>query len=148
MAARGKEGKPLRDKIDGVLFGWFIPFFFVGTGIKFDVGALTRDVTTLLLVPTFLALFLLARGGPVFLYRRDLARSELLPFGLFSSVASLSLVVVITDIGVRGRLMSTDIAAALVGAALLSVLLFPTVGGALLSASAGRATKRDANMPG
>jgi hypothetical protein len=41
--------------------------------------------------------------------------------------------VVITEIGVRAHTMNPDIAAALVGAALLSVLLFPTIAGALLS---------------
>jgi Kef-type K+ transport system membrane component KefB len=146
LAARGTEGEPLREKIDAVLFGWFIPFFFIGTGIKFDVGALTRNLTTALLVPTFLALLLVVRGGPVLFYRNDLQKGERLPFALFSSVASLSLVVVITDIGVRARTMSTDIAAALVGAAVLSVLLFPTVAGILLSAATRSAPKRSANV--
>ena len=139
LATRGAEGTSFREKIDAVLFGWFMPFFFVGTGIKFDLKALTRDVTTVLLVPTFLLLFLLVRGSPVLLYRRELSRTERLPFALFTAVASLSLVVVITEIGVRGGRMSPDIAAALVGAAVLAVLLFPTVAGVLLSNAARRA---------
>ena len=116
----------------------------IGTGIKFDLAALTRDLTTMLLVPTFLLLFLIVRGGPVLLYRRDLARDERMPFALFTAVASLSLVVVITEIGVRARGMSPDIAAALVGAAVLSVLLFPTAAGILLSRNAvgARTTSR------
>ncbi len=96
-------------------------------------------MATLLLVPTFLVLFLLVRGTPVLLYRKQLAPNERIPFALFSAVASLSLVVVITEVGVRGRGMSPDIAAALFGAAVLSVLLFPTVGGILLSRSLPRA---------
>jgi len=143
LATRGREGTAFRGKIDAVLFGWFMPFFFVGTGIKFDLKALTRDVTTVLLVPTFLLLFLLVRGSPVLLYRRDLPRTERLPFALFTSVASLSLVVVITEIGVHGGRMSPDIAAALVGAAVLSVLLFPAVAGVLLSNAARRAGRHD-----
>jgi Kef-type K+ transport system membrane component KefB len=123
-----------------VFFGWFFPFFFVGTGIKFDLPALTRDLATMLLVPTFLILFLLVRGVPVGLYRNDLARAERLPFLLASAVASLSIVVVITEIGVRTRAMSADIAAALVGAALLSAMLFPTIAGTLLSGRSGIAT--------
>jgi hypothetical protein len=86
----------------------------------------------MLLVPTFLVLFLVVRGVPVFLYRRDLARAERVPFVLASAVASLSIVVVITEIGVHTRTMNSDIAAALVGAALLSVMLFPTIAGILL----------------
>ena len=31
-ATQSPADKPLRDKIDAVAFGWFVPFFFVGTG--------------------------------------------------------------------------------------------------------------------
>jgi hypothetical protein len=43
------------------------------------------------------------------------------------------LVVVITDIGVHTRHLSTAVAAALVGAAVLSVLTFPAVAAVLLA---------------
>ena len=46
---------------------------------------------------------------------------------------SLSIIVVITEIGVQAKTINHDVAAALVGAALLSVMLFPTLAGALLS---------------
>jgi hypothetical protein len=86
-----------------------------------------------LLGPAFVALFLVVRGTPVLLYRNDIAKEERLPFALSSSVASLSIIVVITEIGVRESIVKPHIAAALVGAALLSVLLFPTIAGAMLS---------------
>ena len=54
-------------------------------------------------------------------------------FALYSSVASLSLVVVITEIGVRAKTMSPQMASVLVGAGVLSVLLFPTIAGHLLN---------------
>ena len=133
LATRGPGGETIRTKIDAVMFGWFAPFFFVGTGVKFDIDALARDLTTMLLVPVFLVLFLVIRGAPVFLYRNDLSRNERLPFALSSAVASLSIVVVITEIGVKSGEMHSHIAAAMVGAALLSLLLFPTIAGALMS---------------
>jgi Kef-type K+ transport system membrane component KefB len=104
VATRGEQGQSMREKLDAVCFGWFYPFFFVGTGIKFDIVALTRDLTTMLLVPAFLVLFLVVRGVPVFLYRNDIARRERLPFALSSAVASLSIVVVITELGHDSRL--------------------------------------------
>jgi Kef-type K+ transport system membrane component KefB len=117
-----------------VLFGWFFPFFFVGTGINFDLPALTQSIVTMSLVPTFLLLFLVVRGLPVMLlYRKDLTYADRVPFALSSAVASLSIIVVITEISVRRGTMGADVAAALVGAALLSVLLFPTIAGILLS---------------
>jgi Kef-type K+ transport system membrane component KefB len=138
LVTRGQSGRPMRAKIDAVFFGWFSPFFFVGTGIRFDLTALTRDLATMILIPTFLLLFLLVRGAPVVLYRRDLDPAERMPFVLASGVASLSIIVVITEIGLRAGRMSTDIAAALVGAALLSLMIFPTIAGVLLSGKPGR----------
>ncbi len=135
QVTRGNDGKPLREKIDAVAFGWFYPFFFVGTGIKFDITALGRDLPTMLLVPTFVVLFLIVRGVPVFLYRNDITKAQLLPFALSSAVPSLSITVVITGIGTAVGAMNPDVAAALVGAALLSILLFPTIAGALLARS-------------
>jgi Kef-type K+ transport system membrane component KefB len=139
VTTRGEQGEPLRVKMDAVCFGWFYPFFFVGTGVKFDITALGRDLTTMLLVPAFVVLFLLVRGVPVLLYRSQIPASQRLPFALSSAVPSLSIIVVITEIGVKLGSMNPDVAAALVGAALLAVLLFPTIAGALLSRTAGQA---------
>jgi Kef-type K+ transport system membrane component KefB len=136
VATRGADGEDFRKKIDAVCFGWFAPFFFVGTGIAFDVAALGRDLRTLLLVPGFLALFLLTRGLPAWLYRRDLPRRELVPLALSSSVASLGIVVVITSVGLKSGHLNADVAQALIGAALLSLLVYPTVARVLLARGA------------
>jgi Kef-type K+ transport system membrane component KefB len=136
VATRGPDGEAFRVKIDAVCFGWFAPFFYIGTGIAFDLGALARDATTLALLPAFLVLFLLVRGVPVMLYRQDLARQERLPFALSSAVTSLGLVVVITHVGLQSGHMNPDIARALVGAALLSLLVYPTLARVLLPAAA------------
>jgi hypothetical protein len=73
------------------------------------------------------------------LYRKDLAKEERLPFALYSGTA-LPLVVAITNIGVASAGMSPEIATAMVGAAVLSVLFFPAAAQALLSSNVGGAT--------
>ncbi len=133
LATLGEEGELFHVKIDAVCFGWFTPFFFVGTGIQFDLGALTRDVATMVLVPAFLVLFLVVRGAPVVLFRDDIPRPERLPLALSASVPSLSLVVVITQIGLRAKTMNPDVAHGLVAAALLSLLVYPTLAGVVSS---------------
>jgi hypothetical protein len=76
-------------------------------------------------LPLFLALFLIVRGLPVLLlYRRDVPRAQILPMALLASTA-LPLVVAITQIGLDTGHMRPENAAALVGAAMLSVLIFP-----------------------
>ena len=56
---------------------------------------------------------------------------------LASAVPSLSIVVVITEIGTAAKKMNSDIAAALVGAALLSIMVYPTIAGFVLQQGAG-----------
>ena len=135
LASRGAQGKPLRTKIEAVCFGFLVPFFFVTSGIKFDLARLLHSTQAMLLLPMFLILLFVVRGTPVLLYRRDLPAGQRLPFALYTATA-LPLVVAISNIGVATQQMRPDIAAALVGAALLSVLLFPTLAGVLLSKSA------------
>jgi len=96
-------------------------------------------VAPLLLIPVFLVLFLVARGAAAFVYRNDLPRPQLLPFALYSSVASLGLTVVITRIGAQAYNMNPDIAQALIAAALLSSLVNPTVAAVPLSRSSAPA---------
>ncbi len=132
LAAQGESGKLFRQKSEALCFGFFVPFFFVVSGVNLDLRALLESPKSMLLVPLFLLLFLVVRGAPVLLYGNDIPKRERLPLALYSATA-LPMVVAITNIGVRTGHMSTEIAAALVGAGVLSVLLFPTIGSALLA---------------
>jgi Kef-type K+ transport system membrane component KefB len=108
-----------------VAYGFFIPFFFVVSGVEFNLDALTSDPVEALKVPLFLALFLVVRAGPaLLLYRRDLGRRDRVAFGLFCAT-ELPLVVAITTIAVHEGHMRSSTAASLVGAAILSTMIFP-----------------------
>jgi Kef-type K+ transport system membrane component KefB len=131
LATRGTEGTGLRLKIEAVCFGFLVPFFYVTSGIKFDLAAVVQNPMTMLLVPVFLVLMLVVRGTGVLLYRGVLSPGERLPFALYAATG-LPLVVAVVEVGVRTGTMRTAIAAALVGAGMLSVLLFPTIAGVLL----------------
>ncbi|MEV0598804.1 cation:proton antiporter [Streptomyces sp. NPDC050315] len=112
-------------KVEAMGFGFLVPLFYVVTGIEFDLDALLHDPGALLLVPVFLLLFLLVRGGPVYvLAPSDLRRADRTALALFASTC-LPLVVAITTIGVDQKLLGTDRAASLVGAAMISVLVLP-----------------------
>jgi len=130
VATRGEGSKLMYEKMDAVCFGFMVPFFFVTSGINFDLGALWHSAQAMLLIPVFLILLLVVRGAPVFLYRHDLAKGERLSFALYTATA-LPMVVAITHIGVQIGQMQSDISAAMVGAAMLSVLLFPAIAGSL-----------------
>jgi Kef-type K+ transport system membrane component KefB len=120
-----------RRKLEAIGFGVFIPIFFVTSGVRFDLGALAGSAA---MVPLFLAALLVVRGIPALLYTRLLDRSEALVAGLLQAT-SLPFLVAATAIGRELGLLGAGEAAALVGAGLLSVLLFPAAGLALLRRS-------------
>ncbi|WP_434589674.1 cation:proton antiporter [Streptomyces sp. A5-4] len=114
-------------KIEAMGFGFLVPIFFVVTGIEFDLKSLLDGGRALLLLPIFLLLFLLVRGLPVLLLApRDMAGRDRTALMLFSSTA-LPLVVAITTIGLDDGTLAAGEAAALVGAGMVSVLVFPLV---------------------
>jgi Kef-type K+ transport system membrane component KefB len=120
-----REAMVVESKIEGIGFGMVIPFFFVTTGLRVDLAALWDRPAALALVPLGLVALLLVRGAPVVLvFRRRLPRPDLLRLGLYGSTA-LPLVVVITQLGVTNGWLTSATAAGLVGAAMLSVLVFP-----------------------
>ncbi|MEU7122864.1 cation:proton antiporter [Streptomyces zaomyceticus] len=135
--AAPESGPEILEKIEGVGFGFLVPVFFVVTGIEFDLASLLDGGRTLLLLPVFLVLFLMVRGGPIwFLAPRDLDRKDRGGLVLYGSTA-LPLVVAITTIGVDDKAMTAGEAAALVGAGMVSVLVFPLI--ALKSRSGAKA---------
>jgi Kef-type K+ transport system membrane component KefB len=131
LAVRGREVEVLESKLTAVGFGFLIPFFFVTSGVDFDLDSLLSSAGALLKVPLFLALFLIVRGAPaLLLYRGVLAARERVALAFFSAT-ELPLVVAITTIAVDQGHMRSSTAAALVGAAILSTLIYPFVGLAL-----------------
>ncbi|MFE4661923.1 cation:proton antiporter [Streptomyces hydrogenans] len=123
--AAPEAGPEILAKVEGVGFGFLVPVFFVVTGIEFDLDSLLSGGRTLLLLPVFLALFLVVRGGPMWLLApRDLDRTDRGALVLYGSTA-LPLVVAITTIGLDDKALSAGEAAALVGAGMVSVLVFP-----------------------
>jgi Kef-type K+ transport system membrane component KefB len=128
LALRGREVTIFESKLSAIGYGFLIPFFFVVSGINFDISALVDDPEAALLLPVFFLLFLVVRGVPaLLLYRNALERRERAALAFFSSTA-LPLVVAITTIAVAEGHMRATTSAALVGAAVLSTAVYPLLG--------------------
>lgn len=124
-----------RRKLEAMGFGFFIPVFFVTSGVRFDLDALTASTSNLLMVPVFLAALVIVRGLPALVYRRVLDGPHTVVAGLLQAT-SLPFIVAATAIGMELGLLDAAEGAALVGAGLLSVLLFPLAGLVLLRRNA------------
>jgi Kef-type K+ transport system membrane component KefB len=127
LALRGREVQVLESKLTAVGFGFLIPFFFITSGMDFDLDSLLSSARPLLEVALFLSLFLVVRGAPaLLLYRGVLAARDRVALAFFSAT-QLPLVVAITTLATEGGHMRSSTAAALVGAAILSTLVYPFV---------------------
>jgi Kef-type K+ transport system membrane component KefB len=127
QALQGREVTVFESKLTAIGYGFFIPFFFITSGMKFDLDTLVSSAGAMLKVPLFLGLFLLVRGLPALvLYRRILNARDRMALALLCAT-ELPLVVAITTLAVEGGHMRSSTSAALVGAAMISTLVFPLV---------------------
>ena len=114
----------LEEKLDVVAYGFFIPIFFVYSGMNLDLLAIAESPLRLLM---FFALMVIVRGLPALLvYRGALAMRQRVQVMLVSATA-LPLIVALTEIGTRNGTMLRENAAALVGAGVLTVLVLPAL---------------------
>jgi Kef-type K+ transport system membrane component KefB len=115
-----------RLKLEAIGYGFVIPVFFVSSGVRFDLDALTADGSALARVPLFLAALFAVRFLPALLYRRRLGANGAAVAGLLQAT-SLPFLVTAADIGAAIDVITPVTAAALITAGLLSVLIFPPI---------------------
>jgi Kef-type K+ transport system membrane component KefB len=135
IAAGPASRRLLQPKLDAVAFGVFVPIFFVVTGMRFNLDAVIGDPDGIAKLALFVALLLVVRGLPTFvLARRALPiEGERRALALYASTG-LPLIVAVTTLGIAAGEMRTDTAAGLVGAGMVSVLVFPMLAGAVRAA--------------
>lgn len=127
-----REAHAFESKLEAIGFGFLIPFFFITSGMAVNVTALFASAGAFAKLPIFFALMLFVRGLPaMLLYKKVLPKKDRVPLALLSAT-QLPLVVAITAIGLDSHHMRASTAAALVGAAVLTVLFFPSISLALM----------------
>jgi Kef-type K+ transport system membrane component KefB len=118
----------LENKFDAVGYGIFIPIFFVASGMTLDLKAISHDPSRVVL---FFVLLLVVRGLPSLLvYRRVLPMRQRVQM-TFITATTMPLLIALAEIGQRDGVMLPATSAALVGAGVLSVLIYPPIAVAL-----------------
>jgi Kef-type K+ transport system membrane component KefB len=118
----------LEDKLEAVGYGFFIPLFFVSSGMGLDVAAIVSDPLRLLI---FFGLLLLVRGVPALVvYRNALPQRQRIEM-TFITATTMPLLIAIAEIGLSDGVMIPANAAAIVGAGVLSVLVYPSIAAAM-----------------
>lgn len=122
-----RQRKDVETKVEAVAFGFLIPVFFIDTGIEFDVASFVSEPVLLLLVPVVLLALLVVRGLPSVLAAPAGAGARDRIATMFMGATALPIIVAVTTIGVDEQVLDSSTAAVLVGAGMLSVLLFPLI---------------------
>jgi Kef-type K+ transport system membrane component KefB len=126
LVTQGETGEQVLPRISTIGYGLLIPVFFIVTGMDFDLdGFLTG--AGIALAGLFLALLLVTRGSAALLSVRELGARRTAALALFSATG-LPLIVAVIEVGKERGEIDTDVAAALVGAGMISVLLYPLLG--------------------
>ncbi len=127
------EGRIVRVRLEGIGFGFLVPVYFVVTGMTFDIDSLLT-AEGLALAALFLALLLVARGASALLWLRELGARQTASLALLGATG-LPLIVAIVGIGSEKGDISDGVGASLIGAGMISVLVYPFAATRLVSAT-------------
>jgi Kef-type K+ transport system membrane component KefB len=120
--------EPLESKLEAVGYGIFIPLFFVASGMTLDIQSILANPLRLFV---FVGLLLVVRGLPsLVVYAKTLKFRQRVEM-TFITATTMPLLIALAEIGLRDGVMLPSNAAALVGAGVVSVLVFPAVAAVL-----------------
>jgi Kef-type K+ transport system membrane component KefB len=120
-----------RRKLEAVGFGFFVPIFFVNSGLNFHLDGLFT-APELMRIAMFVAFLLLIHMIPVLLYRKHLRGREVRAAGLLQAT-NLSFIVVVVNLGLSSGEMKPITGSSLIMAGLISALMFPALAQKLLA---------------
>ena len=124
----GANATSMEFKLDAVGYGFFVPLFFVYSGMGLDIRSIIEAPLRVLL---FFGLMIAVRGLPALLIYRGVLSPRERAETVLITATTLPLLVALTEIGLRNGTMLPENAAALVGAGVLTVLLLPAVAAAV-----------------
>lgn len=126
----------LEHKLNGIGYGFFIPLFFIVSGMGIDPMAIIQEP---LLLVVFIITLLLVRALPIYISlkvssdTKDMDQSSRATIALYCTTA-LPLIVAVTTIATNAGAMTEDVASLLVGAGGITVLLMPLLASLTLHA--------------
>jgi CPA2 family monovalent cation:H+ antiporter-2 len=123
----GPEEAVLREKLDALGFGFFIPIFFISVGSRFDLNVLIGSQEALILFPLLLVAAYVVKVLPALVYRLAFSWREGLASGFLLS-SRLSLIIAASalafELGVISEAVNADIVLVAMITCTLSPILF------------------------
>lgn len=125
-AASGSGSSVMREKLDGIGYGFFIPIFFVMVGVRFDLPSLLSSREALLLVPFMVITAYLIKVLPALLFKQFSTWRETIAAGFLLS-SRLSLIIAASAIGLELGVISPALNSSIILVAIVTCTLSPIV---------------------
>lgn len=120
----GSHESPMREKLDAIGYGFFIPIFFINVGAEFNVGALLESGGALLLVPLLIVSAFAVKLVPAALFRLLFPWRETVAAGLLLS-SRLSLIIATSAVAMNLGIISAATNSAIILVAISTCTLSP-----------------------
>ena len=120
----GPEDSVLREKLDAIGFGFFIPIFFIMVGVNFNLRGLLDSRATMLSVPVLVALAYAVKILPALLLRLRFTWRETFAGGMLLS-SRLSLIIAVSAIALDIGAINEAVNAAVILVAVITCTVSP-----------------------
>ena len=115
-----------QEKLTSICYGFFIPIFFIMTGVRLDLKSLFANKTALALIPILVACFIIAKLPTTLIYRRRFnARNSFA--GGFLTVTTITLVLPSLQVAKNLHAITSTQSDAFILAAVIVCVLAPIV---------------------
>jgi CPA2 family monovalent cation:H+ antiporter-2 len=115
-----------QEKLTSIGYGFFIPIFFIMTGVRLDLKSLFANKTALALIPVLVACFIIAKLPTFLVYRRRFNRRNSFAGG-FLTVTTITLVLPSLQVAQNLHAITSTQSAAFILAAVIVCILAPIV---------------------
>lgn len=115
-----------QEKLTSIGYGFFIPIFFIMTGVRLDLKSLFANKTALALIPVLVACFIIAKLPTFLVYRRRFNQRNSFAGG-FLTVTTITLVLPSLQVAQNLHAITSTQSAAFILAAVIVCILAPIV---------------------
>ena len=114
------------EKLSSMGYGFFIPVFFITTGVNLNLRTLFSDHKAIILIPIFLIAFILSKAIVYFAFRNRFGKRYASAAAILAST-TITLVLPILQVGQNLKLISSAQSGAITLAAIITCLVCPVL---------------------
>ncbi|WP_125589224.1 cation:proton antiporter [Companilactobacillus jidongensis] len=124
--------KDTQEKLSSMAYGFFVPIFFIVTGVNLNLRTMFKDQNALLLIPIFFIAFILAKSIIFFVLRHKFGNKHSFGAAILMST-TITLVLPILQVGQNLKIINEAQNGAITLAAIITCIVCPMIFNKILS---------------